>query len=153
MTLPNCLNTLLQRLIRDESGNMTIFSVFILLLIFTVTGASVDIMRFEATRTVMQSTLDRAVLAAADLDQMQDSETVVRDYLEKAGIAATLDSVTPEEGVNYRTVTASGSTDINTFFLRMSGIDTLTAAALATAEEKISNVEISLVLDVSGSMR
>jgi hypothetical protein len=124
-----------------------------LVLIIGITGASVDIMYFETVRATMQTTMDRAVLAAADLDQEQDPNTVVRDYLAKAGIEAVLDEVVPDEGLNYRTVEASGHADINTIFLHMMGMKQLTAPALSVAEEKIANVEISLVLDISGSMR
>ncbi len=138
--------------IRDEAGNITVFSVFMLVLILGITGASVDLMRFEAVRATMQTTMDRAVLAAADLDQQQDANTVVRDYLAKAGIEAILDDVDPDEGLNYRTVSASGHADLDTFFLKMMGMNQLTAPASATAEERISHVEISMVLDVSGSM-
>ncbi len=137
---------------KQEDGNVTIFSVFMLVLILTITGASVDIMRFEATRAKMQGTLDRAVLAAADLDQEQDPVAVVNDYMAKAGLEEVLSDVQVDQGMNYRTVTATGSVDLDTIFLHMSGFDTLTAPGHAVAEEKISNVEISMVLDISGSM-
>ncbi|WP_168798017.1 TadE/TadG family type IV pilus assembly protein [Pacificoceanicola onchidii] len=136
----------------DEDGNVTIFSVFMVMLILIITGASIDIMRFEATRAKMQSTMDRAVLAAADLDQEQDPTAVVHDYMNKAGLESVLATVSVDDGLNYRTVQADGTIDLQTFFLKMSGFDTLTAPASSTAEEKISNIEISLVLDVSGSM-
>lgn len=139
--------------IREEEGNTTVFSVFMLVLIIGITGASVDIMRFEAVRTTMQTTMDRAVLAAADLDQKQVPEDVVMDYMTKAGLGDALANVTSNGGLNFRTVEASGKTDMATLFLAMSGIDVLTAPALSIAEEKIANVEISLVLDISGSMR
>lgn len=138
--------------VAEEDGNITVFSVFMLVLIITITGASVDIMRFEAVRAKMQSTMDRAVLAAADLDQEQEPIAVVNDYMAKAGLAGALNTVDVDEGLNYRTVSASGSADLDTIFLHMSGFDTLTAPAHSTAEEKIANVEISVVLDVSGSM-
>ncbi|MDA7426090.1 VWA domain-containing protein [Thalassococcus lentus] len=138
---------------KDEDGNVTVFSVFMLVLILMITGASVDIMRFEAVRTKMQSTLDRAVLAAADLDQQQDPQDVVADYMAKAGLADGLTSdAVVDEGINYRTVTAEGQVELDTIFLHMSGFNQLTAPGISTAEEKISNVEISVVLDVSGSM-
>ncbi|EPX85572.1 hypothetical protein Salmuc_04843 [Salipiger mucosus DSM 16094] len=138
---------------KEEDGNVTVFSVFMLVLIIMITGAAVDIMRFEAVRTSMQNTMDRAVLAAADLDQKQDPTEVVRDYLLKSGITKVKPGVTVNEGFNYRTVKASGVSDIDTIFLKMSGFDTLYAPALSAADEKIANVEISLVLDISGSMR
>ena len=47
-----------------QDGNITIFSVFMTLLVLLVTGAAVDIMRYESTRALMQTNMDRAVLAA-----------------------------------------------------------------------------------------
>lgn len=138
---------------REEDGNITVFSVFMLILILTITGASVDIMRFEAVRAKMQSTMDRAVLAATDLDQKQDPVAVVEDYMTKAGIIDVLADVKVEEKANSRTVTAWGTAEMDTIFLHMSGFDTMTAPSLSMAEEKIANVEVSLVLDISGSMR
>ncbi len=137
----------------QEDGNVTIFSVFMLVLILTLTGASVDIMRFEASRTKMQATLDRAVLAAADLDQGQDPTAVVNDYVAKAGMADVLTGITVEASNNSRVVAASGNIEMDTIFLHMTGFDTLSAQGVSAAEERISNVEISLVLDISGSMR
>jgi Flp pilus assembly protein TadG len=137
----------------SEEGNMTVFSVFMTVLILMITGAAVDIMRFEAVRAEMQSTMDRAVLAAADLDQRQDPVDVVNDYMNKAGLAGVMSGVQVEESSTARTVTAWGDGVLDTIFLGMSGFDTLTAPALSSAEERIANVEISMVLDISGSMR
>jgi Mg-chelatase subunit ChlD len=146
-----------QRILDDfqntEDGNVTIFSVFMVVIILTITGASVDLMRLESTRVSMQSTMDRAVLAAADLDQKQDPELVVQDYLNKAGMGSALSNASVSSALNARTVSANGSIDMDTIFMHMSGFDTLTAPALSTADERIANVEISLVLDISGSMR
>jgi Flp pilus assembly protein TadG len=138
---------------QDESGNITIFSIYITLVVIAVTGASVDIMRQEASRARMQTTLDRAVLAAADLDQFQTAEAVVSDYVGKAGLDGFVDSVAVDVGLNERVVNANASTSMSTIFLRLSGHDLLPVVALSTAEERIANVEISLVLDISGSMR
>ncbi|SHG79696.1 Tad domain-containing protein [Marivita hallyeonensis] len=139
--------------LKREDGNVTVFSIFMGVLILVITGASVDLMRLESTRVALQSTMDRAVIAAADLDQTQDPSTVVEDYLNKASMSGALNGVSVETALNARTVSANGSTDLDTFFMRMSGWDTLTAPALSTADERIANVEISLVLDISGSMR
>ncbi|WP_121630885.1 TadE/TadG family type IV pilus assembly protein [Tropicibacter alexandrii] len=137
----------------EDDGNITIFSIFMLVLILTIAGASVDIMRFEAVRTKLQSSMDRAVLAAADLDQTGDPETVVKDYMAKSGLADTVSQVVTARSLNARTVAADANARMNTLFLNMAGMDTMTAPARSVAEEKISNVEISLVLDISGSMR
>lgn len=145
--------TMTKSFLRDDRGTMTIFSVFILMLILIVTGAAVDIMRHESVRASMQATLDHAVLAAADLDQQRPPETVVADYLTKAGMGSTLADVRVTESMTHRTVMARSQTTLDTFFLRMSGFEQLNAHALSEAEENISYVEVSLVLDISGSMR
>ncbi|WP_323770430.1 Tad domain-containing protein [Antarctobacter sp.] len=147
------LKSKLVRFRTREDGNITIFSVMMALLILVISGAAVDIMRFEATRAVLQTNMDRAVLAAADLDQVQTSDAVVADYMLKAGMDHVLTGSEITYGFNHRTVKAWGETTIPTFFLKMSGYDELSPPAVSVAEEKISNVEISLVLDISGSMR
>ncbi len=137
----------------EEDGSVTILSVFILLTILVVTGAAVDLMRTEQTRVELQSSLDRAVIAAADLDQLQEPTAVVQDYLTKSGLGDALSSASVTSALNARTVSGSGQINLDTVFMRMSGWDTLNAPALSVADERIANVEISLVLDISGSMR
>ncbi|MEX0285285.1 MAG: pilus assembly protein TadG-related protein [Paracoccaceae bacterium] len=129
-----------------------VFGVYIWVLIFMVAGIGIDLMRFERDRTALQYTLDRAVLAAADLDQTLTPRSVVEDYFDKAGMAAHLSNVTVQQGLGYRIVSATASTDVKTQFMHMNGVDTLSAPASGTAEESIGGVEVSLVLDVSGSM-
>nr|WP_319947717.1 TadE/TadG family type IV pilus assembly protein [uncultured Shimia sp.] len=137
---------------KSEDGAIVGFAVFIFLLILMIGGIAIDVMNSEVTRTKMQHTLDRAVLAAADLDQKQDPKTVVNDYFDKSGLKDTLGEVTVDKGLNYRTVTATATGSVDTMFMKMVGIDTLSMPASGTAEERIGDVEISMVLDVSGSM-
>lgn len=141
-----------RRFWQDDSGNATIVCVYLSLAILLTTGAAIDVMRYESIRTKMQHVLDRAVLAAADLDQEADPSGVAQDYVATAGVAGALTQVTVDEGLNYRTVSATGNTDVETLFMRMAGIDSLNAPAHSVAEEKISKVEISMILDISGSM-
>lgn len=138
---------------RNEDGVMTIFAMMILMMMLLVGGIGVDIMRNEMERAKLQSTIDRAVLAAADIDQELDPESVVNDYFDKAGMGEYLSSVTVDEGLNYRTVLATANSPTPTQFMRLMGVDELNAPARSKAEERISNVEISMVLDISGSMR
>ncbi|MEY8828995.1 pilus assembly protein [Sedimentitalea sp. XS_ASV28] len=143
---------MLRRFARDEDGAMLIFGFYAFLIILMVAGIGIDFMRFERDRSRLQATLDRAVLAAADLDQQMDPTAVVEDYFAKSGLRDYLTSVTVDQGLGYRVVSATASTEIDTQFMHMNGVDTLVAPAVGTAEERIDGVEISLVLDVSGSM-
>lgn len=153
------INALCDRLISaerrfadDENGTVTIFACFMIAIMVLVGGIGVDMMRHEMERTQMQATADRAVLAAADLDQTLDPETVVRDYFAKSGMPDYISSVTVDEGLNYRTVTVDATNTISTQFMDLMGVPTLNVPAFAQAEEKVNKVEISLVLDISGSM-
>ncbi|MEC9198874.1 MAG: pilus assembly protein TadG-related protein [Pseudomonadota bacterium] len=137
----------------------------------------IDVMMHEFERTRLQNTLDTAVLAAADLSQTGDPTEVVKSYFNAAGAAASLTNVEVVEGLNKRRVSADASVSVQTIFLGEddsgyrrdatnvynamddSGVEnfvnfgsSLTALASGAAEEAVSNVEVSLVVDVSGSM-
>jgi len=136
----------------DESGAFLVFSLFILVLMLIASGMAIDFMHFENTRTRMQATLDRSILAAASLSQTLNPKDVVADYFAKAGLSKELSSVTVDQGINYRQVSATAGATVNSMFLNMVGIKSLAAHASGQAEERVNKVEISLVLDVSGSM-
>ncbi|MCC5973288.1 MAG: Tad domain-containing protein [Rubellimicrobium sp.] len=68
---------------RDEAGSMTVFSMFVFLIILIVGGLAVDVMRYEHRRVHLQNTADRAVLAAGSLRQPNDPEEVVREYFRR----------------------------------------------------------------------
>jgi hypothetical protein len=136
---------------------ITIFATFMLLLFLMVCGISVDLMRNEIERTRLQNTLDRAIVAAADLDSELDAEAVVRDYFAKSGVGQYLDSVTVTPGTllpssHFRSVSATARARTPSPYMRMTGQNTLPVYTSGKAEEKMTNVEISLILDVSGSM-
>lgn len=144
---------LLRRFAREEDGVVTIFAVFMILIMIFLGGMGVDLMRHERERSKVQAVADRAVLAAADLDQTLDPEAVARDYFEKAGMPEYVSTVQVDEGLNYRRVTVDASRNLTTLFMDSLGQDTLYVPAKSTAEEKVAKVEISMVLDISGSMR
>lgn len=138
---------------RNEDGVITIFTIFIMLMMLMVAGIGVDLMQNEMRRTALQNTIDRAVLAAADLDQTRDPTAVVEDYFDKTGLREFLTEVKPDRGLNYRNVTAEAFMRSNTQFMSLLGVDSLPVPAFSQAIEDVPNVEISLVLDISGSMR
>lgn len=144
----------------DESGSMIVFSMFLFMLIMIVSGMAVDFMRFESRRAMMQGALDSAVLAAADLDQELDPKAVVVDHLTKSQVGNCLvGEPSIESTASYRRVEADCELELDTFFLGLrsfvqafDGPETLTARATSVAIEGVGNIEVSLVLDISGSM-
>lgn len=136
----------------DDSGVMAYPTVAFFLAMLAVGGIGVDLMRMERDRTVLQYTLDRAVLAAADLDQTQPPAVVVQDYLNKAGLGEYYQEPIVESGLGYKRVQATIDATFEAHLLRFSNGNDLPVFATSKAEESIDGLEISLVLDVSGSM-
>lgn len=147
----------------DEDGAMYILAMFLFVVMLIFSGLAIDFMRYELHRTRLQATLDRAILAAANPDRIIAAEVgqeaarkaVVLDYFKRAGLEDTIDanSVTVEMSQGQSIVDASASLNITTPFLNWSGVSELSAPAAGRAEKGVALTEISLVLDVSGSMR
>ncbi|AEI93931.1 hypothetical protein RLO149_c019450 [Roseobacter litoralis Och 149] len=143
---------------REEDGAMTIFATIMVLMMLLVCGIAVDLMQNEMMRTRVQNTLDRAILAASDLDQPLPADEVVDDYFAKAGMTEFLNDVRITPGsdlptTNFRIVQAEARTRTPSIYMAMTGVRTLPVYVSGTAEETIEKIEISLVLDISGSMR
>ena len=137
--------------LRDEAGVTTILGLFVSAGILTAVGVGISAQIAESNRSRMQNTLDSAVLAAADLDQSRDAEAVVSDYFARARMTHALKDTQVTRGLNFRTVYASAAMDLDTVF--MADPKNWTISAEAEANETVENVEISMVLDISGSMR
>ena len=141
--------------VRNEEGTITVLTLFLFIIMITAAGLAIDTMRYEMKRAQIQSTLDSAVLAAAGAPFGTDARAVIEDYFETAGMSQYL---TPEnEGdisgsANASRVTASASMTMDTYLMRLSGVDTLSTYGNSSAERRVPKLEISLVLDVSGSM-
>ncbi|MBF9058943.1 hypothetical protein HKCCSP123_07070 [Rhodobacterales bacterium HKCCSP123] len=131
---------------------MTVFAAIVFVLMVGVGGIAVDIMRFETQRVQLQYTLDRAVLAAASLSQTIDPNLVVESYFETAGLNDYRLAVRVEEGVNFRRVEAQAEMELQTLFMSIFGQRVMTSPAAGAAEERVRNIEVSMVLDISGSM-
>ena len=142
----------LGRFWRDQAGSMSYVAVAGSMVMMVFGGIGIDLIHAELKRTKLQNTLDRAVLAAADLDNNLDPTLTVESYFDAMGMSEALINVTVDDGLNYKTVTADGLSTFDANFLDIIGVDTLQAQGTATAEERIGKVEISLVLDISGSM-
>jgi len=142
----------LQRMRKDERGGITVLTLLLLIVMLVMGGMAVDFMRYETERVKLQSVTDRAVLASADLSA-GDPSTTIKDFFSTAGYSNNMvgDPIV-DENPGFRAVRVNSEVDINTFYLRLAGIDLLQAPATAEAREGIGKVEIAFVLDISQSM-
>ena len=147
-------NQVLRDFLADRGGNVAIITAFALIPLLVIAGGATDIARHEAYRVQLQDGVDRAVLAAASLAQKRSVEDTVNDYLDTLGF---VDDVTLEyasqKTLNAKQVTVTARYPMQAGFLPLIGINTMMVTASATAVERAQNIEISLILDISGSMR
>jgi Flp pilus assembly protein TadG len=152
---------------RDTSGTVAIIAGFALLPIFTAAGMAVDFGHAMLIKSRMQTTLDSAVLAGGREFQLTSSaasaETSTRGFFTYRFAADTGISGHPHItgltiDTSAYTIAAVARADIPTPFLRLIGTSSLGVTiksssglgAAGTAQEK--DLEISMVLDVTGSM-
>ncbi len=144
--------TRLARFLRDESGVIAPQILIFFFLMLLVGGVAVDLMRFEGKRVALQQTMDRATIAAAALENTLDPRDVVESYIQTSGVDGELVSVDINQAMNSRTVKAKATVRSNNYFMSMMHQPYLQAVNASQAEQRVTNVEISLVLDISGSM-
>ncbi|MHA6690666.1 TadE/TadG family type IV pilus assembly protein [Devosia sp. A449] len=142
-----------RRFLGDGSGNVAIMVAAAFLPILIIAGGATDIARHEAYRVQLQDGVDRAVLAAASLTQTRPVEATVADYLKTLPFidAVTL-KFTQVNAINRREVSVQASYEMATAFLPLIGINSISVNAGGTAVERRSKIELSLTLDLSGSM-
>lgn len=145
---------LVRRFLRGDEGNVAIIVALLILPMLVLAGGATDLARYEAHRAQLQDGVDRAVLAAASLQQTVSVETTVAEYLKTLAFVDDVEldydySIT----ANVRTIKVTASYPMATGFLPLIGLNTLPIVVAAQAEERRSNIEISLMLDISGSMR
>ncbi|NPD13967.1 TadE/TadG family protein [Xinfangfangia sp. D13-10-4-6] len=148
---------------RAEDGLMAPMIIIFFFLMIVLGGIAVDVMRFETKRVTVQNTLDRAALAVANMNsaltidnvyttKQARAERIVEDYFTKAGVIEYLKSVHLDEGANYRTVRVEADVTSRNIFMYLVGTPELATATGSIAEQRITDIEIMLVLDISGSM-
>ncbi|MEM7731989.1 MAG: Tad domain-containing protein [Pseudomonadota bacterium] len=148
---------------RDEDGATGFLSLYTTFMLLLLAGLGIDTMRQEMERTHLQNTLDAAVLAGAGAPQgtdVQGISEIVEDYFAKNDMSDYLqdldldgDDADIQTSLNATKVYAEASVDLDTYLLKLTGVDSLAANGAAAAEVARPKLEVSLVLDVSGSMR
>lgn len=144
----------------DERGAMAFFMLFLFLLMLMIGGIAIDVMRFETRRVAMQQTMDRAALAAASLTQTRTPSAIANDWFAKASLGTGLDMVsfsapvvTSTADAGLRRVKLSSSVRSENFFMTLlSDLEYLEGPTNTEAAQGVSDIEVLLVLDITGSM-
>lgn len=147
----------------EERGAMAVFMLMVFFLMLVFGGIAVDYMRFEIRRVALQQTMDRAALAAANLENEREPADIVTDYWAKAKLDVGLvkaEYSTPEikvvKGANDSSRQVSIRADVKSYNYFMGigfmPVDYLQGTARTTAVQGASRVEVMLVLDITTSM-
>lgn len=143
----------LGKFFRDRAGNFGILAALLAVPLILASGGALDIARHETIRARLQNNLDRGVLAAASLSQSVGAKETIESYLAAADWPGEIElTVDVTESVNSKTVAATAHLSLKTAFLQLAGISSLNVPAFSSAQERRPNIELSLVLDISGSM-
>lgn len=144
----------------DEEGGVTIFVIFLFILMVIFGGIAVDVVRYEWRRVTLQETMDRAMLAAANIvvPPEQTPESVAENWFEVAGLGNertvdyALSFLDGESTANSRTVVGRASVRSYNHFMHMVGIPWFQGQVSSAAEQGVSNIEVIMALDITGSM-
>ena len=140
---------------------MALIMVFTFLAMILFGGIAVDVMRFETRRVALQQTLDRAALAAASLTQTRTPQQIAGEWFAKSGLSTedlamvdfTDPTVTTFADAGQRRITMTARVRSNNFFMGIySDNDYLEGPARTSAAQGVSQIEVMLVLDITGSM-
>jgi hypothetical protein len=150
----------LATLIENDRGSVAIMFALTIFVVFTLVGGAVDLGRAMVARERLQSAVDSSVLAAARVWQLENDLTLAE---EKA--LAHFDSNKPIEDsrvvsftpdMQAATFTMIGETTVKTPFLSLVRqsitVSTRGQALIAGGGNAGTNLEVSMMLDVTGSM-
>ena len=164
--LPGRVLRALARFKADRAGNVAVLFGLIAVSLMLAIGAAVDIGRWLHARDQTIAAIDAAVLAGArylqtnsdDMDGALAAAQMYYDQNVKSRLPVSDDTITFKVADDGESMTASGSAFIKTPFLHFATIDKLPLINASTAEFSVAgrnigeNLEISLMLDVTGSM-
>lgn len=147
------LHRMMRRFAKGTRASIPVMTALLMIPMTLAAGGAVDFVAHEKIRVALQDALDRGVLAAASLTQTEDPKALITSYLKSVpGSARAVLTISEERRTNFRKISASVSIPYETTFLKLAKVQALNVAANATAQEARQNIEMSMVLDISGSM-
>lgn len=144
----------------EEEGGVTLFVIFLFILMVIFGGIAVDVIRYEWRRVTLQETMDRAMLASANLvvPPNQTPESIAQNWFDVAGLGDertvdyALTFLDGEATANSRSVVGRASVRSYNHFMHMVGIPWFQGQVSSAAEQGVSNIEVIMALDITGSM-
>lgn len=148
------------RFSKDQRGNFAMLFAFTSIPCLVVLGGAVDIARVTTAKSVLDGALEAAVLSAASLNNDRAVADIINEYVEAnltggvsglESLSITIDTQNVSE--SSKEIGIKATAKVPSTFLVLAGIDEMEINASSTAYQAARKLEISLVLDISSSMR
>ena len=147
-----------KRLMSNERGNMAIVVGMATVPMMLIMGAAVDFENASNTHTELQSSVDSAALYAASLTDMTNDALTTKSKpyfnanFNSSAAPGTASAATYAVTSVGDSITATASIPVNNAFMKLAGLPTTTVSATSVVKKAGINLEVSLVLDNTGSM-
>lgn len=146
-----------RRFSRDVAGNVTLVFGFCAIGVVGGVGLAIDTSVAYNVRAQLAAAVDAAALAGARAFASPNRDNDIQNFFAanfQAGyMGAALQPLEIAVDNEARTVTVTGRATIPTYFMGLFGKDFTDVAATAEATLSSRDVEVALVLDVTGSMQ
>lgn len=152
---------MLKRYASETHGNIAILTGLAAVPLVLVMGVAIDMSRASTSDVHISNALDAALIAAAvDLANGADAdaaratgEQVFDNNMQALGIASSCATPVFTPDTTAQTISGSVTCDMPLTIASLVGKDTLAVTPTATAAYGSEQIEVALMLDVSGSMR
>jgi len=151
-------NLNLKKFYSDLSGNISITFAICITVLLVAMGGAVDFANAFSNKSKFQDIADATALAAVKGDNVSQMKKIGKAYIEQYNRNKTDRFVLTKDKINARlnggkkTVTVELQGKPETYFLHLIGMDNIPFKASSTVTEAETDIEISLVLDISFSM-
>ncbi|WP_447759646.1 pilus assembly protein TadG-related protein [Sphingopyxis panaciterrae] len=148
-----------KRLLRDQRGNAMFLTAAAIVPVIGIVGSGVDIGRAYMTQLRLQQACDAGVLAGRRAMAAGTYSTAAQGEANKmfnfnmpTGIYGSKNIAFASQAPNTADVTGTASAKLPTALMYIFGTKEFNLSVACTAKLEISNVDVMMVLDVTGSM-
>jgi Flp pilus assembly protein TadG len=150
---------LLKRFRKDESGIFAVFFALLAVVLIAMSGAVVDFTQMQTARSRMQTVIDSAALSlqskittttSDDTTIKTKVQTLVDQSVTGTGYTATIQTVATNTTTGKLNIQAQLT--VPTYFVQLVGVRSLTTHLTSEVTQSSSDLEVSVSLDITGSM-
>lgn len=149
----------LSRLLRDQSGNILAMTAAAVLPMLAVIGGAVDMSRIYMTRSRLQAACDAGVLAGRKAMTTTTYTTAAQaranamfNFNFNSSSYEATGTTFPTSANSQGTVIGSATTNLPTVMMKIFGKTTTALSVECSADLQVPNIDVVMVLDVTGSM-